>query len=258
MKNFINKLRVNSSWENRGDMVNTNRLARVSIGTIFSCFLLFLILCTLISTPVAAARGRETLRSQLYEQFRCGNGLCEVVETRTTCPEDCLPEPEETNTTLPSSPVPFPEQKRGGFESISGVIPSDDLFEKPLSSPHAVQVVSSSSSPTPPPQSTIGFILVVLLIIALIAVVAYTLRKVFHSPPPIDDTSLPPLSFSPDSSSSRVSPSLVSPTSSVTASILARLIEKFKKKGLSATEIYQRVKRMDLWDEQTIRHHLGR
>ncbi|MDO8643053.1 MAG: hypothetical protein Q7R76_05760 [Candidatus Woesearchaeota archaeon] len=210
-----------------------------------SLFFITSLVLVLLLVPCASANTARdpTLRSQLYEQFRCGNGICDLVESALTCPEDCPGEPEPTNVTIVAPPQkPVDEQlshsSSAGFESISTLVPADDMFEEPSSTQTAQSTSSSSTS----------VILIVLLVILIVGVILYALRN----------TSLLQPLFHPLEKNQRVQTGSSSYQSSTHAStILAGLIDRFKKRGLTPGEMYQRITRMGLWDDETIRRQLG-
>lgn len=217
---------------------------------IASTFILLVFLILLLPVSFASTARDPTLRSRLYEQFRCGNGICDVVETALVCPEDCPGEPDLNETPQPS--VPVAEKKTsGGFERISTIVPDEELFEGSAPSP---SVFSTAHPPSSTPSPTL--LLLVMLVLALIGIVVYALRNtlpfqhLFGSShtrlddhPPVTNYALPTVNYPP-------------PATSSPSTILAGLIAKFTKKGLAPGEIYQRVTRMGLWDEETIRRQL--
>ncbi len=152
----------------------------------------------MLASFVEASRARDpTLRSRLYDQLRCGNGICDIVENAKTCPQDCPGEPaveakNETPTAPPVVEETEPSRPRG-FEHISSVIPSEELFDqtKPKQ-PEPQQQASTTTplaQPTPfPPQSsstsaTSEFTgpLVILLLILLAGIILYEARVHFDT-----------------------------------------------------------------------------
>lgn len=223
-----------------------------------TCILLVFFMLLLLPASFASTARDPTLRSRLYEQFRCGNGICDVVETALICPEDCPGEPEPVNETFPQPTTDYqPPPTSGGFERISTIVSDKDLFDEPA---EPTPVFSSSTSASSSAASSTPLIILILLILALVGIVVYALRNTVpfqhlfgrlqqqHSatndqllttrnPPPT-----PP--YSP------------STTYRHSSTILAGLISKFTKKGLTPGEMYPRIARMGLWDDDTIRRQL--
>lgn len=249
MRNFINKNNpLYHREKQRGSMVIVNNIFMRRI----SSTLILLLFLTLLLLPVSfASTARDpTLRSRLYEQFRCGNGICEVVETALICPEDCPGEPEPANETSPQPTNDYPPPTTsGGFERISTIVSDEYLFDEPA---EPAPVFSSSSSSA---ASSTPLIILILLILALVGIVVYALRNttpfqhLFGRIPTTDDDQLP-LTHYPQPATHNPLPTPQPST------ILAGLISKFTNKGLTPGEMYTRITRMGLWDDDTIRRQL--
>lgn len=254
MRNFINKNnQLYHREKQRGSMVIVHTTHMRSITS--TCILLVFFMLLLLPASFASTARDPTLRSRLYEQFRCGNGICEVVETALICPEDCPGEPELVNET-PSTPAAaiVEEKKSGGFERISTIVSDEDLFDEPAEP--APVFSSSASSFSSSAASSTSLIILILLILALVGIVVYALRNttpfqhLFGRTPATDDDQLP---STPYPSPTTHNPP---PTTNQPSTILAGLISKFTKKGLTPGEMYPRIARMGLWDDDTIRRQL--
>lgn len=254
MRNFINKNNpLYHREKQRGSMVIVHTIHTRSITS--TCILLVFFMLLLLPASFASTARDPTLRSRLYEQFRCGNGICEVVETALVCPEDCPGEPEPVNETPSASAAAaiVEEKKSGGFERISTIVSDKDLFDEPAEP--APVFSSSASSVSSSAASSTSLIILILLILALVGIVLYTLRNTVpfqHLFGRLQKEQQPiPTSYQPPSADPRPQT-----TDSQPSTILAGLISKFTKKGLTPGEIYQRVTRMGLWDDDTIRRQL--
>ncbi len=253
MRNFINKNNpLYHREKQRGSMVIVHTIHTRNITS--TCILLVFLLLLLLPVSFASTARDPTLRSRLYEQFRCGNGICDVVETALICPEDCPSEPEPVNET-PSAPaaVIVKEKKSGGFERISTIVSDEDLFDE---SAEPAPVFSSSASASSSAASATPLIILILLILALVGIVVYALRNtvpfqhLFGRTKTTDDVQLPTTNYP--------SPTVHNPSPTTQTTILAGLISKFTKKGLTPGEMYPRITRMGLWDDETVRRQLGK
>ena len=263
MTNFINKnCQPCRREKQRGNMVIVRNIFTRRISSTF-ILLVFLIFVMLLLLPVSfASTARDpTLRSRLYEQFRCGNGICEAVETALICPEDCPGEPDAPNKTLSVRASTAEEKTFGGFERISTIVPDEELFDGLAPSTPVSSTFTTSSVPSSASSSTL-FILV-LLFLALIGVVVYALRHtitfqrlfgwlhtVHDDRPPTTNSKLPNPNYLLPTTN------YLPPAASSPSTILSSLITKFTKKGLTPGEIYQRITRMGLWDDETVRQQL--